>query len=166
MQLILGLLLAVALFYLLRQWGRLPEKERKSWGIKIALGGLMLLLLLMVVTGRLHVLAALFAAVVPFFRRLPAILRYLPLVGSLWKGAQQKRGEQHQGRSDKAQRNSGAMTPDEARQVLGVEAGASRDEIVAAHRRLMQKIHPDHGGSDYLAARVNEAKSVLLEGMS
>lgn len=57
----------------------------------------------------------------------------------------------------------GAMSLDEARRILGVDSRATREDVVSAHRRLMQKLHPDRGGSNYLAAQVNEAKRVLLE---
>lgn len=54
------------------------------------------------------------------------------------------------------------MSRQQALDVLGLAAGASRDEIVQAHRRLIQKLHPDRGGSTYIATQLNEAKRVLL----
>jgi hypothetical protein len=65
---------------------------------------------------------------------------------------------QRQGRS-----GSGAMSRREALQVLGLTEGAAAADIIRAHRTLMKKFHPDHGGSTTLAARVNQAKDVLMQ---
>lgn len=58
--------------------------------------------------------------------------------------------------------SSGAMTKEEAYKILGLEAGAAAADVRKAHRRLIQRLHPDLGGSSFLAARINEAKDVLL----
>jgi hypothetical protein len=55
------------------------------------------------------------------------------------------------------------LTERQAFEILGLDQSATRDEVIKAHRRLMQRMHPDRGGSTYLAARLNEAKSLLLD---
>ena len=126
-----------------------------------ALGGLSLALLL-ILSGR-------------FAIALGALTLFGPLIWNYWRasqmggprgGAQSQSGTGRQsgGQAGAAPRRSGAMTRDEAYQVLGLRPGASEADIRAAHHRLMRTAHPDAGGSDWLAARVNQARDVLLGG--
>jgi hypothetical protein len=83
---------------------------------------------------------------------------YLDRVHPAW------RSESDAASGDEAPRTapSGAMSREEAYRILGLQPGASDEQIRDAHRRLMKSNHPDLGGSDYLAAKINEAKERLL----
>lgn len=172
---VLGIGLTIALFYALRAWSQLPEPKKKAYLFRGLAGGFLLIILLLLLTGRIHVLVAAGAALLPLLRKLPALLRYLPLINRLYRdykgqGGDQGAGQQRQQdwggaqQGHRQQTSSGVsrMSQEEARNILGVSADASRDDIVAAHRRLMQKVHPDRGGNDFLAAQINEAKTTLL----
>jgi hypothetical protein len=102
-------------------------------------------------------LLALFGEVDPDSRELLAA--YLDRREPGWR--EHAQGDAGAGRGGRPT-SSGKMTEEEAYQILGIAPGASADEIGRAHRSLMKKLHPDQGGTTYLAARVNEAKDVLL----
>ncbi|MGA8169889.1 MAG: DnaJ domain-containing protein [Methylocystis sp.] len=78
-----------------------------------------------------------------------------------WRGATQRDGDARSGGGG-APRRPGSVSEDEAYEILGLKKGAPVSEIARAHRELMKKLHPDHGGTTDLAARVNEAKDVLM----
>lgn len=172
MQWVLGLALAAIIFVVLKQWGAMTPEERKRSGWKLFLAGFVIVLVVLVMTGRIHVITAGIAALLPLLKKLPALLRYLPLLDR-WASQhrrEQPRGEQEQRQQQSGQRrytgDSGRMTDKEACDILGLAPDCSAEEVVAAHRRLMQKLHPDRGGTDYLAAQLNEAKEVLLRQRS
>ena len=71
--------------------------------------------------------------------------------------------ETDEGERERRRGSPSAMPRREAYEILGLQEGASTEEIIRAHRALMKKLHPDHGGSTALAARVNQAKDVLVQ---
>lgn len=74
-------------------------------------------------------------------------------------------GTEHGGRQAGGYRpGSDGMTREEALRILDLDEGAGPDDIKRAHRQLMKQFHPDHGGSSYLATRINQAKDILLDG--
>ncbi|MEO1191255.1 MAG: DnaJ domain-containing protein [Pseudomonadota bacterium] len=85
---------------------------------------------------------------------LALIEAYLDRRDDTWRG--------NAGEAPGSRASSGPMTHEDALNILGLEPGATPAEIRQAHRRLMQKMHPDAGGSDYLAAQLNAAKDLLL----
>lgn len=75
-----------------------------------------------------------------------------------WRDSQSDGGERYH----ESTAGQGSMDEHEALQVLGLEPGATADAIKKAHRRLMAKLHPDSGGSTFLATQINQAKDLLL----
>ena len=145
---------------------RAPEDKRKNLIFWSVTGTVIGILVVLAITGRMHWLYAVGGAIAAFIPRVMSALKYLPLLNrfrqqytqqSNQSGPGQSSGQRSAGRSGK-----GKMTVDEARQVLGIKPGASKEEIIQAHKRMMQKVHPDRGGSDYLAAQINEARDTLL----
>ncbi|MBI4968600.1 MAG: DnaJ domain-containing protein [Rhodospirillales bacterium] len=133
-----------------------PKRIRQSlvWGA----GGLVLLsALFLAFTGRLGWAVAAMSALAPWVIRL---LR----IHAVWRAMRSQFGWGPQGPSGSSAppRGSGPMTREEAYATLGLKQGASREEIQVAYKRLMQKVHPDKGGSDALAARLNQARDILL----
>lgn len=152
-----AILAAVAFAVLFRLLWRSARHKPASGIVTLAALALVGALGLLAATGRLHWLAALGAALLPFLRRAFGLLRYLPFLGQLYAAYRRRQGGAGAG-SPSAE----AMTRAQALGVLGLAGNPSRQEIIDAHRRLMAKMHPDKGGSNYLAQQLNEAKRVLL----
>jgi len=235
-RLFLLIVIALACYIIWLRLSNLPTAQRKQYlwqTFAIATGAVLLLL---VVTGRLHWLGALAAAAIPLLKRLlPLLLPFLQqhlarrqartrpaepnqhssvdteilsmsldhdsgeidgkVLSGPFAGQQLKQmsdanllalyqycGQQdsdsarlllgyldqrlgpdwHAGSEGGENDSDGSMSEREALAILGLEDGATREQILLAHRRLMQKLHPDHGGNDYLAAQLNQARDTLL----
>lgn len=135
----LGLLAVVLLHRSLRAYTRMSPDQVKKTGFWTAGIGL--------------ALASVFS---PAIRK----LAWLGLLLLPWQRGAKEQGQQ----GWRAQKSR--MSAPEAREVLGVGAQASREEIEEAYRRLMRINHPDQGGSEYFAKKLNEAREVLLKGKS
>ncbi len=159
--LLAAILATVGFVVLMRLLWLAKRPSASSTVIAVAAISLIAGLAVLAATGRLHWIAAVGAAVLPFLKRGLSLFRYLPIFRGLFGAYQQYGRPGNRGNGNAA--DSSSMSPEEAREILGLGPDPSRDEIIEAHRRLMQKIHPDRGGSTYLAQQLNEAKRVLLK---
>ncbi len=162
------LLLLVALFIVIAAIKKFLNTNPRAIARSLRLLGLIiigLLIVFLVATGRLNGFFAFIGALLALALRLsPAVLRYIPYLLHLWRQYRFTKSGANQS-SSRSQASSG-ISKTEAYRILGLQEGASKEEILAAHRRLMQKNHPDRGGSVYLATKINQAKDLLLKNNS
>lgn len=133
-------------------------EERKKLIIWTAASAAIAGLGLLAVTGHLNIITAAIAGLIALAPKLINVLRYLPLLNRF----RQQTTNHQQSNTQQANSTTGAMNKPQACKVLGIKEGATREEIITAHKRMMQKVHPDRGGSDFLAAQINQAKDTLL----
>lgn len=154
-RLILILAIGFVVYILFRRAQATPPEQRRAEYIKLALGVAVLVVVVLTITGKMHwVGAAITGLLVAARQLLPSLIKLFPMLASL-------RGKTAPDGTPPAPDKGPNMSPKEALAVLGLEEGATEEEIIAAHRAMMQKNHPDRGGSDYLAAKINQAKDTL-----
>ncbi|AMX02430.1 J domain-containing protein [Microbulbifer thermotolerans] len=161
------LLIAVGIFAWLawQKFKASAPRERRKLLLQWLLIGLALAAVLLAISGRLHWVGAAVAVALPLAgKALGWLGRHLPWLAPLLARHAQARKEQTERNGGDTDRQP-PLTATEARRILNVGENASRAEIIDAHRRLIQKLHPDRGGSDYLASRVNAAKELLLRDL-
>lgn len=222
---------AFLLYWGYRKIRSLPREQRKKTLVWLSISLLIVLTLIAVLTGRMHWLGAVIAALIPIAKfGLNAVLRLMPFITQLRratagrqsvfttqhlevrldfssgrlsgkiihgphmpkdlgelsieefkeletyyqehdrhsyyliKAFQRRPGQSHQSSQSNGDDFGFSSSPSrqEALQILGLNGNPTRKEIISAHRKLIQKLHPDRGGNDYLASRINQAKDVLL----
>jgi hypothetical protein len=169
LQSLLLILLIILSFWSYARLKRVPPEERRRLIYKFGAGALVLLLLLLAATGRLHWLYALIGALLPFVRGILGMaMQLLPLW--LQRRAKNSQSDTQQTHASPPPPPASDMSVQEAINILGLSGDLNSGEITAesvtkAHKRLIQKLHPDRGGNDYLAAKINQARDVLLKAL-
>lgn len=231
---LIGLVLLIGGFLVWRRWRKLQSsRAKRKFAFQTIVIGLLILIVLLAISGRIHPLGAVFAAVLAMLKiGLNLLIRWFPLFARLYGASHAQprvlktpiieveinfataqvsgkvidgpnagkpldsltedeleallnycrakdkkstyllqmylaRRFHHQDAKNGSAGNSsagptGSMSIEEAAEILGISPEADKDEINQAHRRLIGKVHPDKGGSDYLASLLNNARDLLL----
>jgi DnaJ domain len=150
---VIALVIVIGGFWVIRKIGRTPSKEMRALFQKLGGGAMIAFAALLTFRGQFNFAIGLFAVGMGLIGKASLLPN-----GLNWNRTPPEAPEH----STPPQRGKVNITKDEALAVLGLKRGASPEDVKQAHKRLMKDFHPDKGGSDYLAAKINEAKDVLL----
>ena len=160
----IGFIIATTLFVVMRMTLRHKQLSLQQFFVLYILAVTGLVLVFLGITGRLHWLFVIIGSVLPFFagfvRWAVRLWRAAGIVNTIRQVIGQLTGLDG---SKNHSTGSGPMSYQQALDVLGLEGNPTEEEIKTAHRNLIQKVHPDRGGSTLLAKQINEAKDVLLK---
>ena len=146
-------------FILWFKFSKAKGEERKKLRTTLIISSIIAVLVVMAVTGHLNAISAAIGGLIALLPKFANMLRFLPLFSRIFQTAKNHTNQQQ---GQQSARHSPGMTKEKAYDVLGLKPGASKEDFIAAHKKMMQKNHPDRGGSDYLAAEINTAKDTLL----
>jgi hypothetical protein len=159
--LVLGFVILILLLVLLG-WLSKATPENVMKFAKIIGGGLLILAVLAsVFSGKILAGLPMLAGAWIAFRRYRTAKFYWDMAQN-WSNWSQSQQGQNGGQGGAPSSHNNSMSREEALHILGLKEGVSDLEIKAAYTRLMQKLHPDHGGTNYLASKLNDAKETLL----
>lgn len=155
---LLVIIAVVVFIYLLKHFRGIPAKDKPKAALKYGLYIAAVVVIALVITGKVHWIAAGIAGLLPLAQRLFYTgVRFMPYLKQLY-AFKQKNAQA----SPPPSTTSNDMNVDKAKEIFGLKEIESAEQVTKRHRELMQKNHPDRGGSDYLAAQINEAKECLI----
>ena len=167
---IIGLLVFIGFLWFKHWFIHTPAAQVRQ---KLSTLGLLvgiILFLFLLVTGRLAWIWAAGVAVLPWIMRLISTWRIWQKLQNFTQNYKshghggQTSAEEHSEASNRAHAaSSQTMSPQHAAEILGLSLPTSRAQIIAAHRALMKRHHPDHGGNDHTAQMLNQARETLLQ---
>ncbi len=153
-RLFLAIVALIGVMWYLAWYSKADKQQRNKSLISILLYGCASALLILVITGRIPWLFAMLSAATPWINRALT-------VKMMWNRFNQSAGADDKSKSTTSSTQD--MRVAEALEILGLKGTPGEEEIIAAHRKLMQKIHPDKGGNEYLTIKINQAKDLLLK---
>lgn len=150
-----------AVIFGFKRWQSLPKSERASFARKAFMYGGAGAILILVAVGKAHWLMGFLAALLALAGRVAQFAQYAPIIKKVM-GEQGEESAQANSNQQTMSTNNSGMSKQQAADILGLDINANQEDIRTAHKRLIQKMHPDRGGSDALAKQINLAKDVLL----